>query len=88
MDVFGKQQSGKYRYDHSILEQNIENILKKIGAPHETELYDDREDCSRTFVVAKRHLALDSSAVLFRSNTPGRFAFAASRLKNHSRMAS
>ena len=67
MDVFGKQQSGKYRYDYSVLEQNVEKILKKAGVAHETELYDDREDCCRTFVVAKRHLSHDSAAVLFRS---------------------
>ncbi len=67
MDVFGKQQSGKYRYDHRILEQNIERVLKKVGATCETEIYDDREDCCKTFVVAKRHLAHDSAAVLFRS---------------------
>src|SRR5437763_7117486 len=57
----------KYRYDHRILEQNIERVLKKVGATRETEIYDDREDCCKTFVVAKRHLAHDSAAVLFRS---------------------
>lgn len=67
LDVFGKQQSGKYRYDYRVLEQNIEKVLKKVEVTRETMLYDDREDCCRTFVVAKRHLAHDSAAVLLRS---------------------
>jgi predicted acylesterase/phospholipase RssA len=67
MHVFGEQQSGKHKYDHHILEQNIEEVLKKVGATRETAIYDDREDCCKTFVVAKRHLALDSAAVLFKS---------------------
>src|SRR5436190_12860203 len=67
MDVFGKQQSGNYRYDFRALERNIEKVLNKAGATTATELYDDRDDCCRTFVVAKRHLAQDTAAVLFRS---------------------
>jgi predicted patatin/cPLA2 family phospholipase len=67
MNVFGKQQSGKYRYDHRILEQNIEKVLKKVGAPRDTKIYDDRENGCKTFVVAKRYIAYDGAAVLFTS---------------------
>ena len=66
-EVFAKEQSGKYRYDHRTLEQIIEKILDKSGATVDSGLYDDREDCCKTFVVAKRHLAHESAAVLFRS---------------------
>ena len=33
----------------------------------ETILTDERDDCCRTFVVAKRHLAHDATPVLFKS---------------------
>ena len=66
-EVFAKEQSGNYRYDHGALEKSIERILKKNSATRKTQLYDDREDCCKTFVVAKRHLVHDSPAVLFRS---------------------
>jgi hypothetical protein len=45
MDVFGKRLSGKYRYDHRILEHDMEKVLKKVGAARGTEIYDDRETC-------------------------------------------
>lgn len=66
-DVFTKERSGKYRYDHHTLERSIEKILEKGDATIDAGLYDDREDCCKTFVVAKRHLAHESAAVLFRS---------------------
>jgi predicted acylesterase/phospholipase RssA len=67
MQVFGNEQSGKYRYDYKVLEDNIEKVLAKDGATRQTILYDDRSDSCRTFVMAKRHLAHDSAPVLFRS---------------------
>jgi hypothetical protein len=67
--VFGKEQSGKkFRYDVMTLEKNIEKVLAKAGATRETRLFDETPDqhC-RTFVIAKRYVALDSPAVLLRS---------------------
>jgi hypothetical protein len=49
------------------LEENIKNILKMANETSEIKLFDDRSNCCKTFVVAKRHLALDAPAVLFRS---------------------
>lgn len=49
------------------MEENIEQVLHKAKATRETKLYDNRVDCCKTFVVAKRHLALDAPPVLFRS---------------------
>ena len=51
----------------TILEKNIEKVLRKTETTPDTNLFDERLDCCRTFVVAKRHLALDSPAVLLRS---------------------
>jgi predicted acylesterase/phospholipase RssA len=59
--------TGKYKYDHQILEKHIEEVLLKAGATRQTYLSDDRNDCCRTFVIAKRHLTHESPAVLFRS---------------------
>jgi predicted acylesterase/phospholipase RssA len=67
MQVFGKEQSGKYRYDVKVLEHNIQKVLYKKGATRDTNLFDERDDCCKTFVIAKRHLAHDSTPVLFRS---------------------
>jgi Patatin-like phospholipase len=68
-EVFGKEQSGKkFRYDVMTLEKNIEKVLAKAEATRETKLLDETagEHC-RTFVIAKRYLALNSPAVLLRS---------------------
>jgi len=66
-EVFGKEQPGNFRYNVKDLEDNIETVLHKAEETRETGLFDDRPDCCRTFVVAKRRLALDASAVLLRS---------------------
>src|SRR5579859_4272797 len=67
MQVFGKEQSGNYRYDVKVLEHNIQKVLAKKGATKDTKLFDERDDCCKTFVIAKRHLGHDSTPVLFRS---------------------
>ena len=65
--VFGQQKSGRFHYDVEILEEQIRNVLHQVGESEEALLYDSRDDCCRTFVVAKRHLAIESAPVLFKS---------------------
>lgn len=50
-----------------MLEEKLEDILKEASKSSETTLLDDRHDCCRVFVVAKRDRAHDSTPVLFRS---------------------
>jgi len=50
-----------------MLEDQIRKVVTQMGESKEASLYDSRDNSCRTFVVARRHLAIDSAPVLFKS---------------------